>query len=318
MSSSTLPSERAGAGRILAAVAVAAVAVWAAGALLEMATLRYDFSEPKVVESLALQNQQLDAVFLGSSVVEEGVDARAIDETLSTHTYNLAFGGASILSSELQLRQFLTHNPKPKLVVLGLYIDQPEQSAGILPTLYFGLSRPLRDFYKQRLLADEGTPLDRGFEVFSRIPAFRYRAVIDLLIKAAASKEDQRPRFVQGQARVGFSRQPVVIGVRVHDSALSLVGLRHFLEFCSEQGLRVFLFEPPTHPGYSALTRDRAQMLTQVNDLLRGDANVTFQSFNDDAIAYQPSDWVNLNHLNERGAKKLSARLAQSIAPLLR
>jgi hypothetical protein len=318
MSSSTLPSERAGAGRILAAVAVAAAAVWAAGALLEMATLRYDFSEPKVVESLALQNQRLDAVFLGSSVVEEGVDARAIDETLSTQTYNLAFGGASILSSELQLRQFLTHNPKPKLVGWGLYIDQPEQSAGILPTLYFGLSPPLRDFYKQRLLADEGTPLDRGFVVFSRIPAFRYRAVIDLLIKAAASKEDQRPRFVQGQARVGFSRQPVLIGARVHDSALSLVGLRQFLDFCREQGLRVFLFEPPTHPGYSALTRDRAQMLTRVNDLVRGDASVTFQSFNDDAIAYQPSDWVNLNHLNERGAKKLSARLAQSIAPLLR
>jgi hypothetical protein len=244
MSSSTSPSERAGPGRILAALALAAIAVWFAGVLLEKATFRYDFSEPKVVESLALRDQRLDAVYLGSSVVEEGVDAQAIDQILSTHSYNLAFGGASILSSELQLRHFLQHNPKPGLVVLGVFIDQPEQSAGVLPTLYFGVSPPLRAFYRQRLYADEGMTLDRGFELFSRIPAFRYRAVIDLLIKAAVSKEDQRPRFVQGQARVGFSREPVVIGTRMHDSALSLTGLRHFLEFCSQEDLRVFLLGP--------------------------------------------------------------------------
>jgi hypothetical protein len=294
--------------RLIAALAGAAVLVWLAGIALEKATFRYDFSEPKVVESLKLQGESFDAVYLGSSVVEEGVDAQEIDSRSGTHGYNLAFGGASILSSELQLRHFLAHNPPPRLVVLGLYIDQPEQSSGILPTLYFGVSPQLRGFYEQRLQADEHASLDLGFKVFSRIPAFRYRAVIDLLIKAAVSKEDQRPVFVQGQARVGFSRQPVVIGTQRHDSALNLTELRHFLEFCSQQGLRVLLFEPPTHPGYPALTRDRERVLAGVRAL-----NAPFVSFNGDSLPLQPSDWVNLNHLNERGAKILSARLAGSL-----
>jgi hypothetical protein len=55
----------------------------------------------------------------------------------------------------------------------------------------------------------------------------------------------------------------------------------------------------------------------RVNDLVRAHRLATFQSFNDGAVAFLPSDWVNLNHLNERGAKKSSARLAQSIGPLL-
>jgi hypothetical protein len=301
MSSSTLLF------RLLAAAAASVAAVWIAGLALEKATFAYDFSEPKVVESLALKDRTLDAVFLGSSVVEEGVDSQAIDQMLQTKTYNLAFGGASISSSELQLRHFLESNPPPKLIVLCLYIDQPEQAGAILPTLYFGLSPQLRELYEQ-----QGEKLDLGFKLFSRIPAFRYRAVIDLLIKAAVSKEDQRPVFVQGQARVGFSRQPVVIGSQQHDSALNLSGLRHFLEFCSQQGLRVLLFEPPAHPGYSALTRDRAQVLARIREL-----NAPFVSFNDGSLALQPSDWVNLNHLNERGARILSARLAESMRPLL-
>jgi hypothetical protein len=306
--------------RFVAIGVCASIAIALAGWFLEKATERYDFSEPKLIESLALRDKQLDLVYLGSSLPEEGVDAEAIDAALGTSSYNLAFGGASLLNSELQLRQFLESNPAPRLVALGLYINVGEKTEAIPPTLYFGISPEVRKLFRQRLLSDEGAALDPGFEIFSRIPAYRYRNTIDLLIKAMVSREDVRPRFVQGQARVGFSRLPVVLTSQPHDSLFNLKSLRHFLDLCAERKLRVFLFEPPNHAGYSALTANRAKILSQVNEEVRATTNASFQSFNDEASSgeYLPMDWVNLNHLNERGAKKFSARLARSIGPLLR
>jgi hypothetical protein len=181
--------------------------------------------------------------------------------------------------------------------------------------LYFGVSGELRASYEAKLSRFEGAKVERSFVVFNSLPAYRYRNTIDLLLKAALSSQRQRPNFVQGQAQVFFSRS-VNLG-RSHDSTLNLAELQSFLSFCREQQLPVFLFEPPNHEGYSALTRNRIALTSAIQALADGGAEVRFISYGDTGMNYQPNEWVNLNHLNVAGSKKFGAVLAESLRQYL-
>jgi hypothetical protein len=291
------------------------ISVWFAGLLLSWTTRHFDFTEPKLSESLQFRDQHFDVLYLGDSLTLEGVNAASVDRELGTHSFNFALGGASILESEMQLRYFLEHNPKPRLVALGLYIDQQNRPAGVRPSLYFGLSSRLRASYETKLRTFEGVELERSFFVFNLVPAYRYRNTIDLLLKSAVSSQRQRPSFVQGQAQVFFSRS-VGLG-RPHDSILNLAELHSFLSFCEEQQLPVFLFEPPNHAGYSALTRNRSALVSAIRAMAASSLNVRFISYGDTGTDYQPSEWVNLNHLNAQGSEKFGAVLAGALRQYL-
>jgi hypothetical protein len=298
MSSSTSFSSAA------AWVAAALAALLLTGLALSWATQRLDYSEPKLRESLAFRGEKLDVVFLGNSLTLEGVSPRRIDSLLGTRSYNFALGGASLLESELQLRHFLESNAPPRLVALGLYLDAPDRYAGISPTLYYALEAPLRGLFWQR-----SGGVDESFVVFNRLAAYRYRNTLDLALKYLATREDTRPRFVQGQAQASFSREVAPPGA--HRAELDAGELRSFLSFCAERSLPVYLFEPPLSPGRRA--DNRAEVLAEVSEIVAHSPNVSFQSFADQGNAYLASDWVNLNHLNERGAEKFSETLAAAL-----
>lgn len=288
-----------------------AVCVWVAGAALAWATSLFDYSEPKLTESLNFRNQQFDIVYFGDSLTLEGVNARTVDQMLGTRSYNLALGGSSVLESEMQLRHFLAANPKPRLVALGLYINQPNRPAGVRPTMYFSLSPEERTLFQRKLHDLDGTQIDRSFLVFNMVSAYRYRNTIDLLLKAALSSQEQRPAFVQGQAQAFFSRQ-AHLG-RAHESVFSLPELRSFIAFCHEQGLPLLLFEPPNTDGFSALTRNRSTLLTAIDKLAAGRPDVWFVSYGDTGNQYPNANWLNLNHLNVVGSEQFSAVLASSL-----
>lgn len=295
---------------------VVCLPVWLIGILLRRGTVYLDFSEPKLSEALAFHDQTFDILYLGDSLTLEGINAETVDSLLGTHGYNFALGGASILESEMQLRYFLAHNPKPRLVALGLYINQPNRPAGVRPGLYFSLPTELRVLYEDKLRNFEGMTIDRSFVAFNSLPAYRYRNTLDLLLKAALSSQRQRPTFVQGQAQVFFSR-PASLGHR-HDSTLNLAELRSLLSFCREQQLPVFLFEPPNHAGYSTLTRNRGALLSAIREMADGNTTLWFTSYADTGINYRSSEWVNLNHLNAAGSEKFGVVIAASLRQHLR
>lgn len=287
------------------------ICVWIVSAALEWATYRFDYSEPKLAEALSFRDQKFDIVYLGDSLTLEGVNAHAVDQELGTRSYNLALGGSSILESEMQLRHFLANNPKPRLVALGLYVNQPNRPASVRPTMYFALSPEERTLYRRKLQELDGAKTDRSFYVFNMIPAYRYRNTIDLLMKAALSSQQQRPVFVQGQAQAFFSRQPHLSGA--HNSVFSLPELRSFVAFCRTQDLPLLLFEPPNTDGFSALTRNRTALLAAIGQLATNQPDVWFVSYGDTGNQYQSANWLNLNHLNVAGSEQFSAALVASL-----
>ena len=293
-------------------IALVGLSIAIVGFLLTLATNRFDFSEPKLRESLKFTDTQLDVAFFGDSLTLEGVNPDIIDQTLRTRSYNFALGGASILESEMQLSYFLRHNPKPRLVALGIYLNIPNKPAGARPTLYFELPNDLKARYRNELLTHEGIKIDHSFIVFNHVPAYRYRNTIDLVIKSLLSRDDQRPSFVKGQARVAFFREPYL--GREHESVFRADELESFIRFCHEQQIPLVLFEPPNHPGYSELTSNRTKVLDDVSRLVAKYPATRFLSYNGPSFSPSKKDWVNLNHLNTGGSIKFSKRLSNMVA----
>jgi hypothetical protein len=307
----TVPSRRTSLLAVALWIGLVGTSIIFIGFLLGLATSRFDFSEPKLRESLAFSNMRLDVAFFGDSLTLEGVNPVVIDGMLRTQSYNFALGGASILESEMQLRYFLRHNPKPRLVALGIYLNVPNKPVGVRPTLYFELPEDLKTKYRKELLSYEGIKIDQSFVVFNHVPAYRYRNTIDLLLKSMVSRADQRPIFVKGQAQVAFFREPYL--GRTHESVFRTDELESFIRFCQEQKIPLLLFEPPNHPGYSDLTSNRAKILDNVQRLVATYSYVSFVSYNGTGFVSAKKDWVNLNHLNVSGSVKFSTALINKL-----
>jgi hypothetical protein len=286
-------------------LACVAVLLLVTGELLRRAMLRYDFTEPKLAEALSFTNKNFDILYFGDSLVLEGVDPSVIDTELATHSYNMALGGGSFLESEALLRHYLARNSAPKVAVIGVYVNSPESSSELRPTVYFALDRALRNSLIARTETEGVKPPSLSFYVFNRLPAYRYRNTIDLWIKSLISSQDQRPHFVQGQAQVDFSNPPNL--GPVHQSQLNVTQLRHLIELCQGANISALLVEMPNHPGFDALTADRAQKLETLEGLSR-QAGVPFVSFSD--MRFEHDEWVNLNHLRRHGAARFSRVLA--------
>ena len=109
--------------RAAAFLALVAIVLVLLGEALEATMLALDANYPKIAQMMALRGEHNDVVYLGDSTTLESVNPAVIDEQLGIQSYNLATGGQSAVESEVVLREYLAHNERPRLVVLGLYCE---------------------------------------------------------------------------------------------------------------------------------------------------------------------------------------------------
>jgi hypothetical protein len=297
---------------VLSAVGV----VFLAGVALRKATMTFDYSEPKLVESLAFRERTFDVGFFGNSLTLEGVNPPVVDSVAGTSSYNFAVGGSSVLGSEMQLRHYLESNRPPRLVAFGAFLNTHTAYTGLTPTIDLALSPELRRLYDEKALALEGRKRDVREDLMNRVDAYRFRATVDLLLKWTVTRADTRPHFVAGQAQVAFSRT-VDLGP-TQDSKFPIEELRSWLNFCRERGIKTLVFEPPNSPGFSKRTPNRAEVLREVVNLVSEYPGARFISYEGLSDQLAADDWVNLNHLDVRGSQKFSAILARDVADMLR
>lgn len=275
------------------------------GEALRAGALHLDANVAKVQELAAMEGAAHDVLAIGDSTTLEGVDAEAMTAGLGLSAYNLATGGQSFLTSELVLERHLRKNPAPRIVLFGVYVNRARDGAPIQPDLYMSLPEDLRRRYRERYADHSGDGLPRSYDVFNRLPAYRYRGTIDRALKAALVGADRIPSLVRGQARMADSRA-AELGPS-HDIHFDGQAVVSFLDLCEEKGLRVAMFEPPNHAGYSALSEGRAEALALLESLAAERSGVTWRSFNDGgSLEYATEEWVGLNHLNVRGARRFT------------
>lgn len=304
--------------RAIAAFALGLVAsLLVIGEALRAGALRLDANVAKVRDLAAMEGAAHGVLAIGDSTTLEGVDAEAMTAGLGASTYNLATGGQSFLASELVLERHLRRNPAPRLVLFGVYVNRARDGAPMQPDLFLSLPDDLRSEYRARYADLFGDGLPRSYGVFNRLPAYRYRGTVDRALKAALVGAARVPELVRGQARMEDSR-PAALGPP-RDIHFDAAALESFLDACAARGLEVAMFEPPNHPGASERSRGRDEALAHVERLAAERPGVHWRSFNDaGSLAYDADEWIGLDHLNARGARRFTeAQLTPWVRSLL-
>ncbi len=302
--------------RALVFFALVVLTLLVLGEVLEEVMFRLDYNYPKVRQMMALRGERHDVVYLGDSTTLEGVNPAIVDEQLDVSSYNLATGGQSPIEAEIVLRHYLAHNDRPRLVMLGVYINQPgseDVTGAINPNVYLRLTDSLKELYHRRVNEATGEPLPLSFRLFNVVKAYRYRTAVDRLVKFIVAGRSRIPELIQGHVTFDFTRG-ANLGVG-HSVRTELRCLDDLLALCKDKGMPVLMFEPPNHPGRSELSRGRADFLDELLSYTDVESTVVFRSYNDEgSLQYAKDEWFGLDHLNRRGAARFTR---EQIVPYL-
>ena len=307
MSSSTSSSEpgrvRPGWAWVLGFLLVNAVVLFASGVVLERLALRFDYNVEKWREVMTMEGADYDIVVHGNSVTMQSWDPTVVDEVTGRSSYNLASGGQGWVSGELVLSHWLEQNEAPDWVVLGVFINRPDDGTSLAPEIWDYLSSDARRLYRRRV-AEAGGGRLWSWQAFNAVPAFRYRRVIDEVVKYVRA----------GESRTGFLRRGF-LGTRYHppspvvaagevDGSVDIEALSRVIDVAEASGARVLLYEPPNHPGRSERNPNREETLSAVQALVASrDTVVAFRSFVDGS-ALEWTEWSGEDHLNVAGAER--------------
>lgn len=280
------------------------------------------------IEGLAVGGSPIDVVFLGSSVVVQGVDPIAFNDAPTDLTsYNAALDGASLRSVEAWARNVVFPSLDPQAVVIGITtrdlndrgVSQQEFYRSLMASN--GLQALQPNSGVDRLLNEIG-----DLSALLRIRPFLRQPGTTLLDVLG---EDSEVALLPGP----FGAAPIDENSFVYDSSESWRNFwrtRHFNDFTMggheftalqdlidlaiEQQRRVFLVEMPLHEDYLSVQPNGEVEVARLHSLLlnlEGRAGVELISLAD---RYEPEDFRDPAHLNPDGAAALGAELAAYVA----
>lgn len=302
--------------RVVVFLLLVVVTLLVLGEVLEAVMYRLDANYPKIRQMMALKGEQHDVVYLGDSTTLEGINPAIVDDELDIRSYNLATGGQTMLEGELILRNYLLHNNRPRLVMLGIYVNRKgSETVGgtINPNVYMGLTDSVKELHHRRVIEATNEPPPLRFELFNALKAYRYRTAVDRFIKFVIAGRSRIPELIQGHVAFDFTRG-ANLGAE-HPVRKEIRGLDNLLAMCRDERLPVLLFEAPNHPGYSELSIGRSEVLSDLQNRVGTFPILEFRSFNDEgSLVYAGDEWVGLNHLNCRGSTRFTR---EQIVPYL-
>ncbi len=262
-------------------------------AIYLLVIIKTDWDFRKRIESLRFSSPDYDALILGSSLAQYGIDS----ELMTKHglkSYNMALVGNSVKTCYIQLQEYLEkYSQKPEYVILvaNSCLESFDQE-GIHPVVEFTMKKQKIDF--------------------TDIPVSKFRWQGTELFKKALSKEYRSGYLSFGQLR----RSKIVEDYSEHDylhmnyhKYEKAIWIEKIAASCAEEQIKLVLIEIP---GVNE---------TQNSDSI-GPYIVSFKNKND-AILYnfnsiefcrfiEPTlDWIGLSHFNEKGAAKFTEKMLE-------
>ncbi|MBR1488641.1 MAG: hypothetical protein IJ603_07155 [Bacteroidales bacterium] len=244
-----------------------------------------------------------DVVALGSSRANTAFYPPVIDSVLHTESWNLGILGNHFISEELRYEMLLRHNRSPRLVVqfvdpLTLMRDASFDRVQFLPWFWDrefrqGLRRYLGDRYFFR----------------NAIPFFRYHSFLPWEVSA------DKPATLRGFYTYPPDRDDPFSPEReeflVYESDLA-ARFRSFLEMLQGDGVSVLMVFPPEHknfryaPGQYAAVRDCFASISR-------ETGIPFVDFSGLEMCADSTCFIDISHLNRKGAVAFSDTLAHEI-----
>ena len=275
------------------------VIIYLTGLSLTHIAVTYGHNEKKVVEVVNMTGENYTALFMGNSLTNKSIMPSIIDRVTDTKSYNMALGGANILSMELVLRQYLKQNKTPKYVIYGLSLSHAENQKGIRSSLLYEVDEDIKKDY---------TFPNNKLLMYSKLPLFRYRKSLKELLKIVLNNQNASLEMKDGfvKSYKTLKNQP---NLPPHNAFVNIEDLISFANTCKNHGIKLILFEPCLSKVYNEKTMNRQEMVEKVKGT-SFDYEDYIQMNIDTDFLDETEDFGTLNHMNIYGARKFSEKLA--------
>lgn len=263
-----------------------------------------------------------DVLFLGSSRVLRHIDPRVVDSICHVDSYNLGVEGMNIPELRMMLRVCIGRGKAPKVLVLNIDPSnlQTEQVFFDLPDL---LDYAARDTVVYHAMAEvQCIYRDRWKYQCYRLQ--RYAAINDgFKVDALSEGEEKFHRrivalwgdTVAGGGYKGYRpkcedyHEPKMPSFRVPWQTRGFGLLRDVIHTCRENDIKVVLVTAPMYKDYGSLFENADSLAAGIAMLAR-EENVVYFNRMRDSVSMDKANFINIDHLNCRGAALYSAELA--------
>jgi hypothetical protein len=251
----------------------------------------------KVYNVSNFQNQNYEILVLGNSMALDGIDAGYL-ASKGIKTYNMAIAGSHVSNSLLLLEDYLKHNAKPKMVMIGL---SSSIGRGYLnPVAY--KNPEVTFFYEPSLKENVINP-----------PLLNFQWLAVDMFKILVSKEHRNAAMVLGQWKTKrmIPDYSVYINPKIPKLNYTNPYLEKIISICEAKGINVILTELPA----SNSNRNSLPFEYQVS-FKNGKVETVYNLNNYDLskrIIDPNKDWLAPDHLNEYGGKKITDYLYQNV-----
>ena len=270
----------------------------------------------KVNWIFAMDHRDFDYIVIGSSRAYHTVDIPTVDHATKLEGVNLGLNGAAFPEIALVLERFLEHNTTREV---ALEVDP------------FGLDR---NYLRDRLHAylyvpyiDEPIVEDALNEYFGMqaeawhyIPMYKYaewngriglRSVLELISHPAPEFDAFGSRL--SASHMSDSAVRAVRDTTYHIDRSRVLGFERVLDIAKLHDVRVTMFVAPEFGPAIRAAHGRDQTIALYRAIARK-RGIPFFTFDDPAIANDPANFSDAEHLNSTGAKKFSAELGAALA----
>lgn len=261
-----------------------------------------DWSLSKVNRIKNFKDKDYGYIFLGASLTLDGIDAQYLADK-GINAYNFGTQGTSIRSSYIQLSKYLENNKKPEYVILGV---------GSLSKSYkeykqeFTIDLPYQYFYFDNELS------------YNNLPMIQFRGLALENLKKIVSKEHREAKFVRGQLRIKKKVKDKTKYREVLDSTIHVSdykGASHLFKMdsvCKSRNIKFMVLEMPGfRKTQNKIPVGPHRLADEYHD------TITLYNLNNKALVSDlidsENDWLGNSHLNQYGAKKLTAYIYENI-----
>jgi hypothetical protein len=290
-------------------------------AICTVLSLAYDWAARRnpIVKAnwiFAMDHRDFDFIVIGSSRAYHTVDIPTIDRATRLEGVNLGLNGAAFPEIALVLERFLEHNTTREvaLEVDPFGLDRNYLHDQMHPWLYVPyIDEPLVEDVLEYHFGAQA-------EAWRWIPLYKY-AEWNERIGLRSVLEDIRhpaPEFDAFGSRLSTSRMSDSAVRAVRDTVYQIdhdrvLGLEQVLDIAKLNHVRVTMFVAPEFGPAMRAARGRDQAMALYRAIARR-RGIAFFTFDDPAIANDPANFSDAEHLNRTGAKLFSAELGAALA----
>jgi hypothetical protein len=282
--------------------------------------------------TLAALPDPIDVVFLGSSIVVEGIDPLTFNEEEGDLTsYNAALSAASVRSLEPWTLEVVLPLLDPRFLVIGL-TTRDVNDGGLGQREFYEritASEGLRDLESDSLIQRVLTRIQESSALLRLRPLLRKpgTAILALLgrqendgspLPGPFGSEPLEEQGSEYDASADWRRFWSTRQINDYDiGGVELAALERLVASAESQGREVVLVEMPIHPDYLAVQPGGEPAVAQLHEVLmelalRNDAELL--QFHGE---FGPEDFRDPAHLNPQAATQLASMLARELTNLM-